>query len=253
MMGNILDKILEKKREKVPYSSGKRPPDFPFVSFKESLKKEELSFITEIKISSPSKGKIIHNRDILKILKKYEENGSDAISIVTEEDFFDGDIKFLFEIKGNTKLPVLRKDFIINPLQVIESWANGADAILLIVRVLSPELLRDLLSLTHEKGMDGLVEVHNEMEIETAIKAGSKIIGVNNRDLDTLQVDINKSIKLISLIPDNIIRISESGIYSFKQVKVLKDAGFDGVLIGTSLLKSKDCGKKLREIRGEKF
>ena len=246
----ILDEIVKKKREKIPLTvRGRRPSHLPLISLKKNLKREKrISFIAEIKLASPSEGDLIKGKEPLEILKEYEENGAEAISVITEEDFFKGNLELLYSVKRNTSLPVLRKDFLLHPSEILQAWINGADAVLLIARILSLELLKSLLEVTKEKGMEALVEVHNEREIEMAVEAGSEIIGVNNRDLDTLNVDINVSLRLINLIPEKCLKITESGIYSFKQVKLLQEAGFDAILVGTSLLKSKQPGKKLREL-----
>jgi len=248
----ILDEIIEKKKKKnLPEIRGERPAHLPLISFRQSLQKPgEISFITEIKAASPSEGDLLQGRDPLKILKEYEENGASAISVITEENFFHGNIELLSRLKAKTSLPVLRKDFLLHPSEILEAWIKGADAVLLIVRILSRELLQDLLSVAREKGMEALVEVHNQKELEIALKAGSEIIGINNRDLDTLKVDIKVSLDLVRLLPKNCLKVSESGVHSSRQVKILQEAGFDAVLVGTSLLRSNHPGRKLRELRG---
>jgi len=245
----IIEEILKnKKRRKV---TGKRLSSLPLLSFSKALKKGKgLSFIAEIKISSPSEGELIVGKDPLWILKEYEENGADAISVITEPSFFKGDLSLLEKVKNSTSLPVLRKDFIIYPEEIEESWIKGADALLLIVKILDLSLLRDLLSLTREKGMEALVEVHEEKELEMALRAGAKIIGVNNRNLETMEVNLEVGLRLGRLIPPDCVKVCESGIKNLKDIKRIEECGFDAVLVGTSLLKSSSPGKKLRMLKG---
>lgn len=208
------------------------------------LLEKEFFYIFEIKKASPSKGIICEDFDILKIYESYKKAGASAISIITEPDFFLGDIRYFIKIRERTQLPLLRKDFIIHPYQVYESFNIGADFILLIVRCLDKILLKELYDLTLSLGMGVLLEIHDEKDLELAMSVSPKIIGINNRNLTNFQVDITNSIRLIKEIPNNIYVISESGITNSDEVKLLKDSGFSGVLIGESILKSKDTLNK---------
>jgi len=208
------------------------------------LLEKEFFFIFEIKKASPSKGIICENFDVLQIYEAYEKAGASAISIITEPDFFLGDIKYFIKIRERTKLPLLRKDFIIHPYQVYESFNIGADIILLIVSCLDKILLKELYDLSLSLGMNALIEIHDKSELELAMSLNPKIIGINNRNLNNFKIDINNSLRLINEIPDNIFVISESGITNSDEVKLLRDSGFSGVLIGESILRSENILNK---------
>ncbi len=218
--------------------------------FKSALKKEGINIIAEIKKASPSKGIIREDFDPVKIAKIYEENGASAISILTDKKYFQGDVKFLEEVRKVTTIPILRKDFIIDKRQILEAYAYGADSFLLIVKALEKEKLKELLEYGREFGMESLVEIHSKEEAEIAIDVGSKIVGINNRDLETFKVDINLSKELAPYLKElgAEVVVAESGISSPKEIKELKEKGVDAFLIGESLMREKDIGKKLKEL-----
>ena len=219
--------------------------------FEKALKKEDIAFICEVKKASPSKGVIANNFKYLEIAKEYESAGADAISVLTEPDFFLGDNKYLKEIVNNVKIPVLRKDFIIDEYQIYESKQIGASAVLLICTLLDVDTLSKYISIAHSLGLSALVEVHDETEVESALKAGARIIGVNNRNLKTFEVDLDKSVKLRPMIPENIIFVSESGIKSAQDITLLKSIKANAVLIGETLMTSDDKKKQLKILRGK--
>ena len=204
--------------------------------------KGDIAFICEVKKASPSKGIISEEFPYLTIAKEYEKAGAAAISVLTEEDYFLGSLKYLKEISENVNIPVLRKDFVIDEYQIYEAKLFGADALLLICSLLAPDILKKHIELCNRLGLSALVEAHTEEEIQSAIGAGARIIGVNNRDLKTFKVDIQNSIRLRSLVPDDIIFVAESGIHSPDDIKALRMAGVDGVLT-EALMKSKDKEK----------
>ena len=257
----ILDDIIFNKRQEVTVLkarlSGKDPgklvKGLPKPrNFIKAFRKGKFSLIAEIKKASPSAGVIREDFDPITLAKVYEESGASALSVLTDEKFFQGKLPDLEFAKQSTTIPVLRKDFIIDEAQVYESRIAGADALLLIARILNDSELNKMIELTKELGMQALVEVHNAEEVERVLKAGAKIIGINNRDLDTFKVDPQNTVDLIKKFPklrDRII-ISESGIFTHEHVETLKKAGVDGVLIGESLLRSKNIPAKIRELFG---
>jgi indole-3-glycerol phosphate synthase len=209
---------------------------------------DSISLIAEIKFASPSEGIIRENADPLPIAHVYEEAGAAAISLVTDTLFFGGDIAKLPRLKEEISLPILRKDFIIDEVQVIESSFYGADALLLIARILSRQQLHKLLHISRELGLAPLTEVHDRNDLEKAIDCGAEIIGINNRDLGTLEVDLQTTLELASLVPENRTIISESGIMHSRDIGLFYRSGIHAVLVGTSLMKSKDTAKKTREL-----
>lgn len=256
----ILDEIIAKRRirlkaekEALPFEtlryqaknslSGKK-------DFKSVLKSEGISIIAEIKKASPSKGLIRSDFNPLRIAREYEQSGAAAISVLTEEDFFMGRSEYLAEVVKIVGIPVLRKDFIFDPWQVWQSVSLGADAILLIAAVLDKEELRSLLVLANSLGMDALVEVHGKEELEKALNSGAEIIGVNNRDLKTFEVDIETTGKLIGEIPSGVTVVSESGINTAADMKYLKKHGADAALIGESLMRADSISAKMKELKG---
>ncbi len=212
--------------------------------------KNKRNIIAEFKRSSPSRGRILNDGNPERIAQIYESNGASALSILTEEDFFHGSTEDLQKARGITKIPVLRKDFIIDEYQIYESAALPADALLLIVRILDEKQLMDFYQLTKECKITPLIEVHSEEELETALKLDPELIGINNRDLKTFKTDTNITKKLISLIPESIITVAESGISRRTEIDEFIGLGVDAFLIGESLLRTKDIGKKLRELTG---
>ena len=219
-------------------------------SFLKALPKSKFSLIAEIKKASPSAGVIVEKFEPIYLAKVYEESGASALSVLTDEKFFQGRLEHLKLAKESTTIPILRKDFIIDESQIYESRINGADAILLIVRVLTDEQLADFVDLAQTLKMKCLVEVHDERELERALKAEAEIIGINNRDLDTFEVDFQTTLDLMGRYPElkDKVVVSESGINSAEQVKALREKGVSAVLIGESLLKSQDIGAKIKEL-----
>ena len=219
--------------------------------FENSLKSKAFSFICEIKKASPSKGVIVEDFPYTDIAQEYEKAGASAISVLTEPHFFKGNDLFLKEVADTVNIPVLRKDFIIDEYQIYQAKLIGADAILLICAILDETTLNKFLNLAKSLKLSCLVETHNEQEIEKALNSRANIIGINNRDLKTFTVDINTSLKLRKLIPDNKILISESGIKTAQDIKMLKNAGFNGALIGESMMRSKNKQQFLLSLKGE--
>ncbi len=221
-------------------------------NFKETLSKSDnIHIIAEIKKASPSAGVIREDFNPVEIAKTYEANGASAISILTDNKFFQGDIEFLSKVKESTTIPILRKDFIIDMYQIYQSRAYGADAILLIAAILSKAELNSLLVLAHTLGLDCLVEVHSEDDLNKAIAIGASIIGINNRDLKTFKVDLNTTIRLAKKVPPSKILVSESGIRDFGHISMLKNAGVNAFLVGEILMRTQDIGEKLRSLRGD--
>ena len=213
---------------------------FPVVKFKEQIEiKDGISLIAEIKKASPSKGVIRSNFNLDEIIQAYSSFPADAVSILTDKKFFQGEKGYLSRFKSiSKKIPVLRKDFIIDERQVYESFYLGADIILLIVAMLPKEQLQNLFSLAKKLGMEILVETHTQDEIKLALEIGAEMIGINSRDLNTFNVNLNNTLNLVSLIPDNIIKVAESGIHTREDTLKVEDAGFDVVLIGEAFMAS---------------
>jgi indole-3-glycerol phosphate synthase len=210
--------------------------------------KDRIRLIAEIKFASPSEGTIREKADPIPIGRIYEEAGAAAISLLTDEKFFGGDLNNLPRLKNAVSLPILRKDFIIDGIQVRESSLFGADAILLIVRLLSQGQLQELLDACQGLGMAALVEVHDREDLEKAVACGAEIIGINNRDLDTFKVSLNTTLELAPLVPNNRILVGESGIMDESDIRLLNGCGIRAILVGSSLMKSDDVAKKTREL-----
>jgi indole-3-glycerol phosphate synthase len=209
-----------------------------------------MNIIAEIKRASPSKGPIRDRVDPKVYAGMYTRGGAAAISVLTDAKFFGGSPVDLREARGAAGVPVWRKDFLISPYQIYESAVIGADAVLLIVRALSPELLREFISLCDTVGLDALVEVHNEAELETAMSAGARLIGINNRDLVTFRTDIKTSINLARLVGHEHVVVSESGIHGREEIERLLEAGIFNFLIGESLMRSEDPESHLKVLHG---
>ncbi|MDR2623548.1 MAG: indole-3-glycerol phosphate synthase TrpC [Methanobrevibacter sp.] len=213
-------------------------------NFEKALKDDDLSFICEVKKASPSKGTICNDFNHVKIAEEYQNAGASAISILTEPKFFKGDDAYLSDVVSNVNLPILRKDFIIDEYMIYESKLLGASAILLIASILNVDQLKKYIELAYNLNIFPLVETHNSNEIEIAIESGARIVGINNRDLKDFTVDIKNTINLLKYVPksirDDIILVSESGITSPEDIKILKDNNVDSVLIGEALMKSED-------------
>lgn len=222
----------------------------PAFAFETALKETEMSFICEVKKASPSKGVIAKNFPYVDIARDYQAAGATALSVLTERDFFKGQDAYLTEISQAVDLPILRKDFIIDPYQIYQARAIGADAILLICAILSPQQLSDYIGLATELGLSVLTEAHDEDEIEMAIEAGSRIIGVNNRNLHNFEVDFQNSIRLRNLTPDDTLFVAESGVKTAADIKLLHDNHVDAVLIGESMMLARDKQAKLNELKG---
>lgn len=222
-----------------------RPDQEGFSSFSLAIK-EGKGIIAEIKRSSPSKGVFINEKEIESIAKTYERNGASALSVVTEEKYFQGNLTYLKKLKALVDLPILHKDFIIDEYQIWESKLHGADALLLIVALLEPKKLYDFIKLTEKVGMEALVEIHDKEELKIALEAEADIIGINNRNLKTLEVNPNTSLTLLPLIPADKIKIVESGLKSEQDIYFFKKLGADGFLIGEALLTAKNVGQTLR-------
>ena len=216
--------------------------------FERAICANGLSFICEVKKASPSKGVIAENFPWLEIAKDYEEGGAHAISVLTEPEFFLGSDQYLREISSAVKIPTLRKDFIIDPYQLYEAKLWGAKAALLICALLEPQTLSSFIALADELALDCLVEIHSEAEAEEAIRAGSRIIGINNRDLTTFNVDTGLASRLRGSIPSGVLTVAESGIKSADDVRAIKETGVDAVLIGESLMRSGDRKRFLQEM-----
>lgn len=257
----IIDDIVERTMERVAENKKRHSidklanlafaktinKDYPF---EKALRKPGMSYIMEIKRASPSKGMIALNFDYKTIAKEYEEIGAAAISVVTEPDFFKGDDDFLAEVAKVVKIPILRKDFVVDEYMVYEAKLLGASAVLLICSVLDEITLMRCLNLAECLGMSALVEAHSSMQIKKALRVGAKIIGVNNRDLRNFEVDMNNSIKLRSMVPENIIFVSESGIKTYQDIKLLEKNKVDAVLVGELLMRSHDKRKTFEILQG---
>ena len=220
------------------------------LDFASALHGNHIKLIAEVKKASPSRGVIRSDFNPVAIAQTYAANGAAAISVLTEARYFQGSLNHLRDIRkalGN-RLPLLRKDFLCDPYQVYESRAYGADSLLLIVAILTPEKLKELLGLSHELGMSCLAEVHNEAELEIALKGGARIIGINNRDLTTLTVDLTTTERLRPLIPKDRTVVSESGIKDRSDMGKLKKWGVDAVLIGESLMSAPNIATKMKEL-----
>ncbi len=253
----MLDKIVAQKREQVEqkkktvtiaYLQERIARQKPSLDFALALKNDHVRLIAEVKKASPSRGVLKPNFDPVGLAQTYAVGGAAAISVLTESNYFMGSIEHLEAIKEVVKLPLLRKDFIFDPYQVYESRAYGADALLLIAAVLSRDQLKELISLSHSLGLQYLVEVHNEGELERAIIGESEIIGINNRDLNTFIIDINTTRRLRPLVPKEKIVVSESGIKSQRDIEKLRNWKVDAVLVGEALVTAPDIRAKMKEL-----
>jgi indole-3-glycerol phosphate synthase len=214
--------------------------------FKAALQKSTVALIAEVKKASPSKGLLVKDFNPVRIARTYEENGASAISVLTDEKFFQGSLDDLRAVRASVRLPVLRKDFIIDTHQIYEARAAGADSALLIVMALEDAQLRDLHTLITELGMAALVEVHNEAELERALAIGATLIGVNNRDLRTFQEDLSTTARVAALVPDGVTLVAESAIRSVEDVRRMGSYGARAILVGEGLVKAKDMASEVR-------
>jgi indole-3-glycerol phosphate synthase len=255
--GTVLDRILEARRAEVEHRKRVLPltalkygvqAAAPLRDFPAALSKPSLNVIAELKPASPSRGVIRDPFDPAELAGSLESAGAAALSVLTEGEFFRGSLKNLRDARKATVLPALRKDFIFDPWQVWEARANDADSFLLIVAAISDMQLAELLAQGRELGMEPLVEVHTREELDRAIAADAKIIGVNNRDLKTLDVSVQTSFDLIERIPESCIAVSESGLGSHEDLTGLRAAGFDAFLIGEQLMVARDPGIALAQL-----
>ena len=225
-------------------------PDTGF-PFEQALKKPGMSFICEVKKASPSKGIIAEDFPYLEIAKEYEAAGASAISCLTEPEYFKGDKRYLKKIAETVSIPVLRKDFTVDPYMIYEAKALGASAVLLICSILGKSEIREYIQICDELGLSALVETHDEREVQMALDAGARVIGVNNRNLKDFSVNTDNSRRLRELIPPEVLFVSESGVQTAEDVAALRKIGADAVLIGETLMRATDKKAKLAELRGE--
>lgn len=218
--------------------------------FEKAVAKEGISFICEVKKASPSKGIIAEDFPYLDIARDYEKAGAECISVLTEPDYFKGDDRFLKEISDKVSIPTIRKDFIIDPYMIYEAKLLGASCVLLIAALLDTDTIREYIGICDRLGLSALVEAHDENELRSAIDAGARMTGVNNRDLRTFTVDINNSIRLRNMVPKEILFVAESGIKNASDIQAIREAGVNGVLIGETLMRSGDKAQMLRNLRG---
>ncbi len=254
----ILSRIIEEKRRCVEEAKRQKPladlmAEVRNICVKSSFKKNisrphHVNLIAEIKKASPSKGILRGDFNPVKIAVTYQANGASAISVLTDERFFEGRLEYIKKVKENISLPVLRKDFIIDEYQIYETVSSGAEAVLLVADLLSRDEMVGFYRLAKSLGLDVLAEVHREEDIDKVIAADADIIGINNRDLHTFKVDLAVTQKLIKHLPAGKIKVSESGIRTYEDVMSLKSLGVNAVLIGEAFMEAGDIGSKMREI-----
>lgn len=257
MTATVLDRIVERTRERLREEA---KPDRRAAeetarqrmafAFREALSRERINVIAEIKSASPSAGSIVDDPDVEAIAREYQRGGAAAMSIVTEPEFFRGSRDWIARAKTAAGLPVVMKDFVVEPSQIVRGIAAGADAILLLASLLDAAQLRDFVAIAEAYGCDALVEVHDEEELERAVKGGAKLIGVNNRDLRDFRVDLGTSERLSALMPAEVIRVAESGIRTRADVDRLRAAGFHAFLVGESLLRQSDRAAAVQALVG---
>jgi indole-3-glycerol phosphate synthase len=263
-MSTILDTILATKREEIAalkamfkskngrelYEQCQTMPATR--GFRMALEgKDKIGLIAEVKKASPSKGVIREDFDPVQIAKAYEVGGASCLSVLTDKNYFQGDLAYLAQIREAVKLPLLRKDFVLEPIQIYEARVSGADAILLIVAAIpSPSRLAELRHVAESIGMDALVEVHNQAELDIALQSGATLIGVNNRDLHTFNVDISLSETLIPTFPKGVIGVAESGIFTPADALRMQNAGAKAILVGESLMRETDITAATRKLLG---
>ncbi len=256
----ILDQLAAHARKRVAEAKSKRPLarlktraealEKGNFAFEKAVEKQGISFICECKKASPSKGLIAPDFPYLRIAKEYEAAGADCVSVLTEPKWFLGDDAYLREIAANVSIPCLRKDFTVDEYMIYEAKLLGASAVLLICSILSENQIREYISLCDELGLSALVEAHDEAEISVALKAGARMIGVNNRNLKDFSVDTDNSRRLRALIPREVLFVAESGVKDASDVAKLREIGADAVLIGETLMRAEDKKAKLAELRG---
>lgn len=258
---DILNKILQRKLEEIAEASAKEslqqlveraataPETRGFIhSIENKIADGKAGIIAEIKKASPSKGVIRENFVPADIARSYEKHGAACLSILTDRDFFQGAEEYLVQAREATQLPVIRKDFIIDPYQVYEARAMGADCILLIVSALDEKPLNELLLLAHQLGMDVLMEVHDRDEMQIAINSGARLIGVNNRNLRTFEVSLQNTLDMLDMVPEDRILVTESGIHNPADVKLMRDNNIHAFLVGEAFMRADEPGEKLAEL-----
>lgn len=258
-MGTFLETVVEHTRKLVEQRMQELPeaellrrmePVPRGRPFSEALIAEGISLIAEMKRSSPSKGPIRPDAGVTEIVTAYQDAGASAVSVLTEPKWFGGSLDDLVEARAAIDLPIIRKDFIVEPYQLLEARVAGADAALLIVAALGRERLEELMSAAHEIGLDTLVEVHDDHEVATAVEAGAEIIGINNRDLHSLEVDLRTSFRLLADVPAGTVVVAESGITTREDVLELEEAGVDAILVGETLMRHRDPRDGVRALLG---
>jgi len=262
-MSSVLQEICDRKREHVAAQKAKHS-----LSELESLAQSVEAprgfinalnasngpaLIAEVKKASPSEGIIREDFDAAEIARIYENNGANCLSVLTDEPYFQGHDDYFKAVKKAVKLPMLRKDFMVDPYQILESRALGADCILIIMAALSDAEAKELYDTSESYGMDVLIEVHNEEELERSLSLKPKMIGVNNRNLKTLDVDTQTSFDLLNRIPDNTLKVAESGLSDAETINKLHDAGYDAFLIGESLMREKNIASKIHLLFPDKI
>ena len=265
---NILQEIAERTKQRIGERKRELPPEkiietvlslsdrehdhagadmFPF---EKALRSDDIAFICEVKKASPSKGIISENFSHLDIAREYEAAGAAAISVLTEPYYFKGDDRYLREIADAVSIPLLRKDFTVDSYMIYEAKLLGANAVLLICAILDEKTIAEYIKIADSLGLSALVEAHTEEEVETALNAGARIIGINNRNLKTFEIDMTLSERLRKMVPHDIIFVSESGINSAEDIMKLRQSGADAVLVGESFMRSPDKKAKFVELRG---
>ena len=257
--GTVLDRIIEARRVAIAHRKKSVPEAAlrfgvkhakPVRDFSAALTRDSLNVISELKKASPSRGLIRADFDPVALAKSLEAAGAAALSVLTEEEFFQGELKYMRDAREAVGVPVLRKDFIVDPWQLWEARATDADSFLLIVAGLGDSMLGELLALGRELGMEPLVEVHTREELTRALAAGARIVGVNNRDLRTLEVRTETSMELIEEIPEECVAVCESGLRTHQDLQRFRAAGFDAFLIGEHLMAQPDPAEALRKLLG---
>lgn len=258
-MSNILERIVAAKRQEIEQRravvserqlESRLASAPPVRDFRAAVSKGELAVIAEVKKASPSAGVLRADFDPVAIARIYEANGANAISVLTDEPFFQGHLSYLTAIRHAVALPVLRKDFILDRYQLVEARVAGADAVLLIAEILGTQELPTLLQQVHELGMEALVELYDRENLSRVLDAGAKMVGVNNRNLRTFVTSLDHTLDLVRDIPADCCLVSESGIRTRADMVRLEAAGVKAVLIGETFMRAPDIGEKLRELRG---
>jgi len=242
-MHNILVSIVEKKKRDLEQQKEKNIP-----SFRNLFSREKIGLIAEVKFASPTHTNLGSHEELLKRVKAYKEAGASAISLITEKYYFKGDGTFVEQVKNEVSLPVLQKDFVIDMAQIHEAKQFGSDALLLIARLVTTEQLQQFVDICLSIGIEPVVEINNEEDLQKALETKTKIIAVNARDLETFSIDIDRACLFIKKIPSHFIKLAFSGINSSAEVAQYKESGANGVLVGTSLMKAKNIGEFIKNL-----